>query len=334
VQIGSLQAQASAPFTVGQFNVENFFPVGANKAAGVPVSPEQYRAKLAKLALAIDGELHNPDVLALEEIGNKRVIDDLLAMPALAAQGYQTVMLPTNDKRGINVALLYKPSVVTLDAARQENPPALPKPGRTRSHGNHGSNGGDRSAGGNIDPTKLFARPPLVVDVTVRGAAQLGAPDAPGHKVELIVNHFLSKLGGSKSDARREAQAKFVGGLVDSARASDAARGVIVLGDLNTEYGDQAYRDVITGANGVQRVEDVPVLGLPEADRYTGVYRGAHDMLDHMMVTPDLGAALTTARIPHFDSGDDHAHALDTTRPDGVSDHDPILASFDLAKLA
>ena len=308
-------APAGQPLTVATFNVENFFTPGSNQAAHVPVTQLQYDTKLKKLELAITSELHTPDIVALEEVGNQQALSDLISKTGLGALGYKTTMMPTNDKRGINVAVMYNSNRVTLDGARQANT-------ATPTQTVHGS------AGGSIDPTRLFARPPLVVDFSMRGA------DQAKQGVELIVDHFVAKLGGPKSDPRRNAQGAWVGGLIDAARAADPTRGVIALGDFNSQYGEDSYNAMTTAKDGSSRAEDTPVLKLKPDERYSYRFHGEPDMLDHMLVTGDLAKALTQVVIPHLDSDDQHKSATDVTTAAGVSDHDPILASFDLAKMA
>jgi predicted extracellular nuclease len=149
----------------------------------------------------------------------------------------------------------------------------------------------------------------------------------------VIANHWLAKLGGPMADPRRNEQGAFIGGLVDASRAAAPNRPVVALGDFNSGYGEQAYEHVAQHDDGSTRMQDTPVLGVADADRYTYLFHGQPDMLDHMLVTPDLGSAMTSAAIPHFDSADQFQHENDPTVAAGVSDHDPIVASFDLSKL-
>jgi predicted extracellular nuclease len=315
------KADAGAlPFTVAQFNAENFFPAGDN-SGGTNPTPEGYATKLKKLELAITGELHSPDVIALEEIGNPQALADLLSKTSLGAAGYKALDLPSNDKRHIGVALLYQSNKVALDGVSQLTPNADPKANLPK-------------AGGQVDPDKLFARPPLVANFTVTGAGQ--AADG-AHQVQLVVNHWLARLGGPSSAPRRDAEASFLAGYVDAQRAATPTRGVIVLGDLNSGYGDSSY-ELLAGAGDKTRMYDAPKLGVADADRYTYMYHGQPDMLDHMLMTPDLKPAVQSVQISHFNtrdwSDDLHApaHRDDPTTAAGVSDHDPILTTFDLSK--
>lgn len=313
--------------TVAQFNVENLFPPGDTSGGkDLNPTPEQYQTKLTKLALAITDKLGSPDVIAVEEVGNERCLPDLLKMTNLGKEGYKALYLPTNDKRHINVGLLYRESAeLHFDGARELNPLA---------------DKGLPPAGGQIDLDQLFARPPLVADFTVTGVSQAaaGAAAVQPRKVEIVVNHFMSKLGNS-GGPRRKAQGAFVGGFVDAQRAADPNRSVIVTGDLNSYTGEPGYKQIANYRNGKPRMYDAPEVGVKKEDRYTYVYKGQPGMLDHMLVTPELKDSIDTVSIPHFNTSawDEKTHTRhhqdDASIADGVSDHDPMVASFDIDKL-
>lgn len=301
---------------VAQFNVENFFDTIDNPSSDDQLpTQQQYETKVAKLAIALRDKLGLPDIIGLEEIENDRVLTDLISSQALKDAGYAVVLGDLNDRRGIRTGMLYRTSRV--EVAKVEHPnPDMQLPG---------------GATGQIDQGKLFARAPLVVDFRLRGAAQAieGA-----ETITVIANHFKSKLGGPVSDRRRIAQGEYLGKFVDDRRSTSPATPVVVLGDLNASYGEAAYDRLERRQDGSLRLHDMP-LSLPESDRYTYDYRGRKDMLDHLMVTPDLAKAVTGVRIPHFDTASgSKAQAGDPTVADGVSDHDPIVADFDLSKVA
>ena len=48
-----------------------------------------------------------------------------------------------------------------------------------------------------------------------------------------------------------------------------------------------------------------------------------------MFITSDLQQAMQSIVIPHINSGQ-HGDLSDPTRPDHVSDHDPLVATFQL----
>lgn len=315
-----LPAPRAGQVTIAQFNVENLFPPGdSSGGADLNPTPEQYAIKLAKLTHAIVDELHAPDILAVEEVGNPQALADLLKGAELVKLGYRSVEMPTNDKRHINVAVLYRGDRVQFDGASQLTPD-VPK--------------GMKKPYGQIDGDKLFARPPLVADFTITGAGQAAEG---ARQIELVVNHLMAKRGGEKgTDPFRNAQADHLAGYVDAQRAAHPERGMIVMGDLNTAYGDDAYKRLEQAKDGANRLFDTPALKLPAADRYTYVYKGEHDMLDHVMVTPDLKSSVSKVEIPHFNTNDPwdagkhgRAHEDDPSSAAGVSDHDPILTTID-----
>lgn len=295
---------------VAQFNVLNFFDTVDDPATSDQVTePAEYRNKLTKLALALRDTLQGADLVAMEEVENQRVLDDLLAQPALAELGYKSAFVEGNDARGIDTAILYRADRVKLDELTTATPDAP---------------AGMPDAGGSIDPGKLFARPPLIATFTVQGAAQAAEG---AQQVTLIANHFKSKRGEQPGmESRRVEQAKYVAGLVDAKRAAQSGANVIVLGDLNTLPGEQPLTELAKHADGSDRMFDAPDQ-LPEKDRYSFVFQGKHNLLDHMFVTPELHAQMSKVEIPHINSGQ-HGDQRDTSRPDHVSDHDPLIATF------
>lgn len=52
-----------------------------------------------------------PAFIGLCELENRRVLEDLVAQPALASAGYGIVHYDSPDRRGVDVALLYNPAL-------------------------------------------------------------------------------------------------------------------------------------------------------------------------------------------------------------------------------
>lgn len=296
---------------LAQFNVLNLFDTVDGPSRGPDrLSPAEYELKLTKLSLAIRDELGSPDVIALQEIENEQVLKDLVARPELKHLGYESVIMPGNDLRGINVAVLYRKELVSLRNAEQFNTKVK----------------GLEPAKGQIDPALLFARPPLVVDFEHRGAAQ--AAEGAGH-LTLIVNHFKSKLGGSGFDIRRVHQAEAVAGIVDARRAADPYANVIVLGDLNALPREKPIQKLLRNADGTRRLVDT-ALRVPHEERYTYVYRGKKNLLDHIMVTPELDKSVLDMSIKRISTGATEEQIKSSKTGYGASDHDPMILALDL----
>lgn len=308
MQLGRLDSGATT-VTIGQFNTWNFFDTKDDPhTADTVYSPEQYAVRLTKLSTLVADALHAPDVLALQEIENEGVLKDVLSAPALAKLGYKYV-LGQADGRGIGNAIIYRTDRVQLASTSQPNPDSDLPP---------------EDKGPNAN--KLFARGPLMATFS-----RLGGNDAESGAVfTVIANHFKSKLGGDFYEPRRQAQGAFVGGLVDAARAASPSVPVFVLGDLNATPADGAYAKLTKRADGTTRVVDT-VDKLADADRYSYIYRGQKDLLDHMMVTPDMVDAVQAVKILHINSGTKTPQRFEPGTVNGTSDHDPILATIKLA---
>ncbi len=305
------QAPGEAPsVTLGQLNVWNFFDAEDDPHARDTVyEPDQYRARLVKLAGLIARDMDAPDVVSLQEVENARVLDDLLAMPQLAGMGYQKVMSSKADTRGIRNAILYRATHLQLRSLEEPNPISTLPPEDPDLIGHD----------------RLFARGSMVATFGLAGA-----DDAHYAAFTLINNHFKSKVGGDFWEPRRRAQGAFIGGLVDALRGAEPNVPVLVTGDLNATWADGAYQALQRRSDGSARLHDA-LAALPESDRYTYVYRGTKNLLDHLLVTPDAADAIDGVRILHLNTRKDSATKRFNSRTThGTSDHDPIVARLRL----
>jgi predicted extracellular nuclease len=192
----ALSPSAPDEIRVASFNVENFFGVGGELDGGF-VTEEQYAEKKGRIADAIGDLLERPDVVAVQEVDELAILQDL----ADDLGGYTAYLREGNDNRGIDVGFLVK-DTMTASNVRQW--------GRTATE-NVASTCSDI-------PGRLFDRPPLSIDVERNGV-----------KVTVFSNHLASK-SGTNQDCRI-AQAQFV---ADAAAEIEAAGGqVLVAGDLN-----------------------------------------------------------------------------------------------------
>ncbi len=80
-------------------------------------------------------------------------------------------------------------------------------------------------------------------------------------------------------------------------------------------------------ALGLENLFDVLVDEVP-ASAYTYVFEGQAQTLDHQFVTPALGDELERARVAHVNADWPADHVGDGPR--GASDHDPLVARYDL----
>jgi hypothetical protein len=169
------------------------------------------------------------------------------------------------------------------------------------------------------------ARPPLVGDFAFNGET-----------VTVIGNHFTSKGGGSAlsgsiqpsvagGEVKRTQQAAVVNDFVDTLLAADADANIIVAGDLN-EFQFEEPLGVLTGeltfdgaaitGTGPAVLQNLTYL-LPENERYSYVFEGNAQQIDHILVTGALSAGAVT-------------EILHINRDEFASDHDPVLAALDI----
>ncbi len=210
--------------TIAFYNVENLFdtiddpntndaeflPGGANRW-----TPQRYQAKLENMARVIAGIGNEmvkggPAIIGLSEIENRGVLEDLINTPPLKELGYEIVHYDSPDRRGVDVGLIYKPSVFKVTNSTSNR---LYMPGRT----------------------DFFSRDQLVVSGEL-----LGEP------ISVIVNHWPSRRSGPEY---REEAAKLSRHLSDSLMKAHKNAKIFVMGDLNDDPIDRSVAKVL-GAKG------------------------------------------------------------------------------------
>lgn len=152
---------------------------------------------------------------------------------------------------------------------------------------------------------------------------------ARGKKLFVVLNHFSSKgadqplFGPAQpptrfSEVARHGQAQVVNDFVDSILAVDPNANVIVLGDLNDFEFSQTV-DILEGGGVLHSL----VKDLPAAERYSYVFEGNSQVLDQILVSPNLEA--------HFGHEYDVVH-VNSEFADAIqaSDHEPSVVRLDL----
>ena len=172
-------------------------------------SKRKFQAKcddIAKSVLWVGGEYGRmPDVIGLAEVENRWVLWKLLNNTLLRKYDYKIVHFDSDDRRGIDVALLYRESVFR-QVSHSLTVPVV---------------GGER--------------------LSTRDMLQVCLEDVMGQKINMIVCHHPSKYGGAEeSSSRRNAAMAALRGLCDSLEVADPGVLVVAMGDFNdTPYGEQ-----------------------------------------------------------------------------------------------
>ncbi len=325
----SFPVAGNGEFTLASFNLENFFdPIDTpgkqdpcdrdNRGVSCSprVTPADYALKIAKAGQAIRNVLGAPTLVAVQEVENIEVLNALIASPDLVSLGYGAVLLEGLDPRGIDVGLLYRKDRVTISDVSQRNTCTTKQYGFTGDETRCSAQGD-----GTLDGFFLFARPPLIVNLTVAGPSG----DFP---LTLIINHFKAKSGddpeGKEFVSRRTDEARFVAGIVNELLTADPAAAIAVLGDLNDFTESDPLRALTTLAPLQNLTSQVP-----QVDRYSYIFNGQSQVLDHILVTARLRSLLLRVSFAHLDA--DYPQSLaGQPVPHHVSDHDPPLARFRL----
>lgn len=300
------QPISDSDFTVCTYNLH-----GMGRGSEQYWNPEEYDQQLAKRARTIAESLQGCTILGLQETGNP---DDAERLAALLSSAfdleYTVVSIPGPNTQSnefpLTNSLLARSDRVEVNSSTSAQ----------------GCSAIDYEVAIIDKPCPLgqfplFNRPPLVAELTVRGGWAAPFP------LTVIVNHWKSKGGDETINViRRTAQAAHVATLVQQRIEREPSANVIVLGDLNDYYGSGPIETL-------RKSTQPPLLHtydrLPPFDRYTYIFNGGSQVLDHILVTPNLEPLLARVDPVHVNAdypGGDHEQVALLQRS---SDHDPVL---------
>lgn len=284
------------PLAVDEYGVCTYNAHGLGRGRAQFPDDEEYAQALRRAAAVLAGPLASCTIVALQETG--RLEDGVALAEMLAAdhgRGYMALALPgpaTHDPEFplTNSFLVDRERVVVRDLRQVQ----------TCTDVDYGIAAPGVCAAGSY---AVFDRPPLAAHLTITGswpAAQ---------ELWVISNHWKSKSGDETANAKlRLAQAHAVAAVVTELAADGTP--VIVAGDLNDFYGGPAVAALLDQTGLIQ-----PYDWLAPADRYTYLFNGAAQVLDHLLVSPQLTGQTALVQIVHI-------HADVAGAP---SDHDPVV---------
>ncbi|NAS31194.1 endonuclease/exonuclease/phosphatase family protein [Flavobacteriaceae bacterium R38] len=212
--------------TVAFYNVENLFDTINNPdtfdddrtpKGRYHWTSEAYFDKIEKIArviseIGLETTQHAPDIIGLVEIENINVLNDLVRNSSIANNDYGIIHRDSKDRRGIDVALLFRKSVF------------IPSDIKTYPLILINDNG-----------FRDYTRDILVVS---------GYLDE--EKIHFIVNHWPSRRGGElKSKPRRMAAASLNKKIIDSILRLDANAKVISMGDFNDDPYNSSFKKIL-----------------------------------------------------------------------------------------
>ncbi len=299
---------AQEPFTVAWWNVENLFDTRDDPATNDDeFTPEgERRWTRRRLANKVNGiyktlaMMDLPDVVGLGEVENKFVLRELCQGTPLSRVPYRYVHYDSPDRRGIDVALIYRTDRFTVTASRPVNV--------SDSNENY------------------FTRDILVVEGVT----------TDGDSLCLLVNHWPSKRGGEEANAHRLRIADTLRRLMVELHDRHPSAAVIAMGDMNSSADEEAIATGMGFGNDSVNPDGIRLLTqrLPRgmgSHKYQGEWR----YIDQMFLLADAPWEVKKMKLLMFD----HLLTQDGNRPGqrpkrtyqgpryegGFSDHLPLL---------
>lgn len=254
-------ARDTSTYRVAFYNVENlFYPTRDSSIDDEDFTPwgsrhwtfAKFEAKchgIFKVVAALDAE--NPLLcMGLAEVENAQALSQLCYGTPLRYDHYRYVHFNSPDRRGVDVALLYRSDRMEV---LQAHPIAV---GREEG-----------------------APPMLTRDIL----SVMGRVKATGDTLFLFVVHFPSKLGGDlETDERRRRAGVTLRGAMDSVRAAHPSAYIAAMGDFNATPHEAALQAGMGYAPYSNLMADFP--------REVGShkFREAWHLIDHVVVSPAL----------------------------------------------
>ena len=236
-----------------------------------------------------------PDIVGLEEVENAFVLRQVLQKTALRKTDYKYVHYDSPDRRGIDVALLYRSSVLELVDSK---------------------------------PCHLYEADTVMATRDILLCVFRRKIDVAPPPFAVLVNHHPSKYGGaSESDPKRRIAVDRLRFLADSLAAEGIDK-IIAGGDFNDTPDNPVFLRLDPALKPLYSA-------LFRRGEGTIKYDGKWALIDHFYASPalwDSGPSMRILRIPFLltrdtaHSGDKPLRTYTGPRPTGgVSDHLPIL---------
>ncbi len=302
------QSQEFSTFTAAWWNVENLFDTRDDPETDddefTPQGERHWTRR--RLSDKVNGiyktlvQMNLPDVVGLGEVENNYVLRELCQGTPLAQVPYRYVHYDSPDRRGIDVALIYRTDRFTVTASRAVNV-------------------SDSAEG-------YFTRDILVVEGVTAG----------GDSVCLLVNHWPSKRGGEEADMRRLAIARTLRSLMLELKEEHPAAAIIAMGDMNSSANEEAIAVGMGFAGDSINPDGIRNLTprLPK-DWGSHKYQGEWRYIDQVFLLADRRWMEGDLKLQRFD----HLLTDDGNRPGqrpkrtyqgpryegGLSDHLPML---------
>lgn len=276
------QTAATRHYVIGFYNLENLFDIyndpAKNDEEYLPEGKNQwtevkYNKKLHNMATVIramhddNGRWHT--ILGISEIENRLVIEDLISQPEIEAANYQIIHYDGPDRRGVDVALLYKPEQFSYITSE-----SIP------------FNFVDTKVEITLTPEEqdYFRTRDILM---VRGTID-------GEMFAFFVTHTPSRVGGKGGDLRSRC-AEIIYNRSRELEAEFPGIKIVVMGDMNDDPFDESMSVWLHGRETIEEMkpEDFfnPYLRMLKDGYGTLCYQGVWSIFDQELVNYNLAVA-------------------------------------------
>lgn len=263
------QNKKSSQIFVANWNLENLFDTVNDPQKDddefLPEGPSQWTQerlnnKLSNLAKVIrsmnDG--HGPDILSVEEVENKGLLDTLL-QKYFSDRNYRISYADCPDARGIDVGIIYNADILSFIGQQTDT---------VKLEDNH--------------PTRLILRAGFIL------------PDKD--TLYVYANHWPSRRGGeSESDKNRNIAAMVLRNDAEAFMSKNENSNILIMGDFNDEPSNESLNKILEAVNFRcdsldNGKHDLYNLAFQKHLAHDGsyLYRGNWNMLDNIIISKHL----------------------------------------------
>ena len=337
IKAAPLPVAPDSQFVVAGMNIENFFDDVDDPGIKEDIStPEAFQRRLKKISFAVRELMNAPDVIGTVEIENinalKRLAEKINADAVAAGKPdpkYEAFLFEGNDGRGIDNGFLVKTSRVKIVEVKQF--------------------GKDEKYKHPVTKEEVFLndRPPVMLRAAIAGRNA----NEPSFAFTAVINHLKSYSGFNDPKQmenvrlKKRLQSEFLANWVNARQKADPGERIVLMGDFNSYQFSDGVLDMIGTITGKPAAKDAVMMSSPDlvqkdlidlvdvianGQRYSFVFDGSAQALDHMLVTENMRGLVKAFGFARVNADFPDAYRNDAARPERFSDHDPAVAYFSL----
>ncbi len=246
------------------YNVENLFDTKNDpRIADDDFTPQgklhwtkdRYDAKLDNIALVTDklkGDL--PIFMGMVEVENKSVLEDLITKTSLKEGNYAISHKDSPDKRGIDVALIYRKDFARLLTSESYN----------------------------VDLGNVLTRDILYTKFELKD----------GEILHTFVNHWPSRRKGQEaSEYKRVKAANVLKSKTDKILKENPKANIVIMGDFNDYPDNKSLKQILKAGTDTRKLYNLAFKmhkAAKETKRGSHSYKGVWGMLDQIIISPNM----------------------------------------------